>query len=76
VSVALAVVETGVTEIDRALAILADLGGRGADLLGVDGDSQDLAARSTVAMVAFSTTIRAAMVATVSFHDARGRRMR
>ena len=44
--------ETGIAEIDRALAVLGDLGGRGADILGVDRNSRNLAARSTVAMVA------------------------
>jgi hypothetical protein len=44
--------ETGIVEIDRALAILSDLGGRGAELLHIDNGSPYLAARSTVAMVA------------------------
>lgn len=44
--------EIGIVEIDRALGVLADLGGRGFDILGMDADYQDLAARSTVAMVA------------------------
>lgn len=52
--------ETGVVKIDRALAILGDLGGKGFEILGIDASSQYLAARSTVAMVAgmaaFSST--------------------
>lgn len=52
--------ETGIVEIDRALGVLGQLGGKGFDVLGIDADHQDLAARSTVAMVAgmaaFSTT--------------------
>jgi len=52
--------ETGIVEIDRALAILAELGGKGIELLSIDGGSQYLAARSSVAMVAgmaaFSST--------------------
>ena len=52
--------ETGIVEIDRALAILGELGGKGLEILSIDDDSQDLAARSTVAMVAgmaaFSST--------------------
>lgn len=53
-------VETGIVEIERALAILGQLGGKGFELLGIRNSSQDLAARSTVAMVAgmsaFSST--------------------
>jgi AcrR family transcriptional regulator len=52
--------ETGIVEIDRALAVLGDLVGKGYEILGIDNDSQYLAARSTVAMVAgmaaFSST--------------------
>jgi AcrR family transcriptional regulator len=52
--------ETGIVEIDRALGILGQLGGKAFDMLGIDAEHQDLAARSTVAMVAgmaaFSTT--------------------
>ncbi len=52
--------ETGIVEIDRALGILGQLGGKGFVILGMDADHQDLAARSTVAMVAgmaaFGTT--------------------
>jgi AcrR family transcriptional regulator len=44
--------ETGVAEIDRALGVLGQLGGKAFDILGMDGHHQDLAARSTVAMVA------------------------
>jgi AcrR family transcriptional regulator len=44
--------ETGIVEIDRALAILGELGGKGFEILDIEADSQDLAARSTVAMVA------------------------
>jgi hypothetical protein len=44
--------ETGVAEIDRALAVLGQLGDKGRDLLGIDAARPDLAARSTVAMVA------------------------
>lgn len=52
--------ETGIVEIDRALGVLGQLGGKAFEMLGIDADYQDLAARSTVAMVAgmaaFSTT--------------------
>jgi AcrR family transcriptional regulator len=52
--------ETGMVEIDRALGVLGRLGDQGFEMLGIDADHQDLAARSTVAMVAgmaaFSTT--------------------
>lgn len=44
--------EIGIVEIDRALGVLGELGGKGFDILGMDADHQDLAARSTVAMVA------------------------
>jgi AcrR family transcriptional regulator len=44
--------ETGVVEIDRALGILGQLGGKGFAILDMDAHHQDLAARSTVAMVA------------------------
>jgi AcrR family transcriptional regulator len=53
--------ETGIVEIDRALGILGQLGGKAFDIMGIDAGYQDLAARSTVAMVAgmaaFRTTI-------------------
>jgi AcrR family transcriptional regulator len=44
--------ETGIVEIDRALALLGELGGKGSELLHIDNSSPQLAARSTVAMVA------------------------
>lgn len=44
--------ETGIAEIDRALAVLSGLGAEGFALLDVPAGHQDLAARSTVAMVA------------------------
>lgn len=44
--------DTGIAEIDRAIAVLAELGARGTDLLGLDSGRPDLAARSTVALVA------------------------
>ena len=44
--------DTGIAEIDHALGVLGQLGGKGSDLLGIDAHHQDLAARSTVAMVA------------------------
>jgi AcrR family transcriptional regulator len=44
--------ETGIAEIDRALALLGQLGGKGFDLLGLHANHHDLAAHSTVAMVA------------------------
>lgn len=44
--------ETGVADIDRALRTLGQLGGLGYDILGIHSDHQDLAAQSTVAMVA------------------------
>jgi AcrR family transcriptional regulator len=45
-------VETGIADIDGALAVLGQLGGKGSDILGMQANHQDLAARSTVAMVA------------------------
>ena len=45
-------VETGVADIDRAIALLGRLGSKGSDILGIHADHPDLAARSTVAMVA------------------------
>ena len=45
-------VDTGIADIDRALAVLSQLGGRGMEALGLQSNHQDLAARSTVAMVA------------------------
>ena len=44
--------ETGIAELDRAIAVLAELGDMGSDLLGLDTEHHDLAARSTVALVA------------------------
>jgi AcrR family transcriptional regulator len=44
--------ETGVTDIDRALAVLSGLGAEGIDIRGLRAGRPDLAARSTVAMVA------------------------
>ena len=44
--------ETGIAEIDRAMAVLGQLGGMGGEILGIHADHPDLAARSTVAMVA------------------------
>jgi AcrR family transcriptional regulator len=44
--------ETGIVEIDRALGVLGELGGKAFDILGIDADHQDMAARSMVAMVA------------------------
>jgi AcrR family transcriptional regulator len=45
--------DTGIADIDRALALLGVLGGEGIDILGMRSTHQeDLAARSTVAMVA------------------------
>lgn len=43
--------ETGVAELDRAFAILGELGGKGSEILGLDATREDLAARSTLAMV-------------------------
>ena len=52
--------ETGIVEIDRAISALGQLGGKAFEILEIDADHQDLAARSTVAMVAgmaaFGTT--------------------
>jgi AcrR family transcriptional regulator len=52
--------ETGIAEIDRSIGVLGQLGGKAFDILEIDADHQDLAARSTVAMVAgmaaFGTT--------------------
>lgn len=44
--------DTGIAEIDRAMALLGELGGMGSEILGIHADHPDLAARSTVAMVA------------------------
>jgi AcrR family transcriptional regulator len=44
--------ETGIADIDHAIAVLAKLGGRGTEILGIPPGQQDLAARSNVAMVA------------------------
>ena len=44
--------ETGITEIDRAIAVLADLGAKGMDLLDLDAGDHELAAHSAVALVA------------------------
>jgi AcrR family transcriptional regulator len=44
--------ETGIADIDRALALLGQIGGEGSDLLGMPSSHHDLAAQSTVAMVA------------------------
>ena len=52
--------DTGIAEIDGAMAVLGRLGDEGSEMLGIHTDQQDLAARSTVAMVAgmaaFGTT--------------------
>lgn len=45
-------VETGIADIDRAMALLGQLGTKGSDILGIQAEHPDLAARSTVAMVA------------------------
>ena len=44
--------ETGIADIDAAIAVLADLGAKGSDILGLGAGRHDLAARSTVALVA------------------------
>jgi AcrR family transcriptional regulator len=44
--------ETGIADIDRALAVLGLLGDQGSDILGIQAGHNDLAARSSVAMVA------------------------
>jgi AcrR family transcriptional regulator len=44
--------DTGIADIDRALAVLGVLGAEGIDILGAQPGHPDLAARSTVAMVA------------------------
>lgn len=44
--------ETGVVEIDQALAVLGQVGGNAFELLGIAVEHPELAARSTVAMVA------------------------
>ena len=45
-------IETGIADIDGAIAVLGQLGSKGSDILGIHADHPDLAARSTVAMVA------------------------
>ena len=44
--------ETGLADLDKALAVLAQIGGEGIDILGMHSSHHELAARSTVAMVA------------------------
>lgn len=44
--------ETGIADIDRAIGVLGQLGGKGSEVLGIRNRHEDLAARSTVAMVA------------------------
>ena len=44
--------ETGIADIDRAIAVLAELGRKANDILEIDVTHPDLAARSTVALVA------------------------
>lgn len=44
--------ETGIAEIDRAIAVLAGLGSKAQDMLDLDADDPAMAARSTVALVA------------------------
>ena len=44
--------DAGVADIDRALAVLGKIGAEGIDIKGMHASHQDLAARSTVAMVA------------------------
>jgi len=48
--------ETGITDIDHALAVLSELGAEGIDIRGLRAGQTDLAARSTVAMVAGMAT--------------------
>jgi AcrR family transcriptional regulator len=44
--------ETGIADIDNALAVLAEIGAEGLEILGMQSIDPQLAARSTVAMVA------------------------
>jgi len=44
--------EAGIADIDRALALLGKIGAEGLDIKGMRTDHHDLAARSTVAMIA------------------------
>ena len=44
--------DAGIDDIDRALAVLGKIGAEGIDIKGMRGSHHDLAARSTVAMVA------------------------
>jgi AcrR family transcriptional regulator len=44
--------DTGLADINGAMAVLGRLGEEGSEMLGIHTDHQDLAARSTVAMVA------------------------
>jgi AcrR family transcriptional regulator len=44
--------EAGIADIDRALAVLGQIGAEGIDIKGVRSRHHDLAARSTVAMIA------------------------
>jgi AcrR family transcriptional regulator len=44
--------DTGIADIDRAIAVLADLGARAEDILDLHGGDHEMAARSAVAMAA------------------------
>jgi AcrR family transcriptional regulator len=44
--------DTGIADIDSAIAVIGQLGGEGIDILGLRASHHELAARSTVAMVA------------------------
>jgi AcrR family transcriptional regulator len=52
--------ETGIADLDQALAVIAQLGGEGIDILGMQSRHHELAARSTVAMVAGMAAFSAA----------------
>jgi AcrR family transcriptional regulator len=44
--------EAGIADVDRALAVLGQIGAEGMDIKGMRSDGHDLVARSTVAMIA------------------------
>jgi AcrR family transcriptional regulator len=44
--------ETGIADIDQALAVIAQIGGEGIEVMGMQSQHHELPARSTVAMVA------------------------
>jgi hypothetical protein len=50
--------EAGIADVDRALAVLAQIGAEGRDIKGLRTTHNDMAARTTVAMVAGMAAFR------------------